>query len=82
MLALSRYKLPPAEISQNVVVKVQDVDRWLLAPRSVLAVGLSVKDSSLYTLGTKQDLLERLYSRNEFNFADSNFINTLDVPSC
>ncbi|KAH0810939.1 hypothetical protein GEV33_011852 [Tenebrio molitor] len=81
MLALSREKLPPAEIGQNVVVKVPDVDRGRLAPRSVVAVVLSVNESSLYKLGTKEGVLERLYSRNEFTFADSNFINSSDVPS-
>jgi hypothetical protein len=81
MLALSREKLPPAEIGQNVVVKVPDVDRRRLAPRSVVAVVLSVNESSLYKLGTKEGVLERLYSRNEFTFADSNFINSSDVPS-
>ncbi|CAH1372693.1 unnamed protein product [Tenebrio molitor] len=54
MLALSREKLPPAEIGQNVVVKVPDVDRRRLAPRSVVAVVLSVNESSLYKLGTKE----------------------------
>nr|CAI5856442.1 unnamed protein product [Callosobruchus analis] len=58
MLALSRVKLPPAEIGQNVVVKVPDVDRARLVPRSVLAVILNVNDSSLYKLGTKEDVLE------------------------
>lgn len=82
MLTLSREKLPPAEIGQNVVVKVPDVDRGRLAPRSVLAVVLNVNESSLYKLGTKDGALERLYSRNEFIFADSNFINLSDVPSC
>nr|CAI5826859.1 unnamed protein product [Callosobruchus analis] len=82
MLALSRDKLPPAEIGQNVIAKVPDIDRRRLAPRNVLAVVLHVNGSSLYRLRTKEGVLERLYSRNEFNFADSNFINTLDVPSC
>ncbi|XP_045471753.1 uncharacterized protein LOC123678661 [Harmonia axyridis] len=82
MLTLSREKIPPAEIGQNVVVKVPDVDRGRLAPRSVLAVVLNVNESSLYKLGTKDGALERLYSRNEFIFADSNFINSSDVPSC
>nr|CAI5828146.1 unnamed protein product [Callosobruchus analis] len=54
MLALSRDKLPPAEIRQYVVVKVPDVNRGRLAPRSVLAVVLSVNDSSLYKLGTTE----------------------------
>nr|CAI5851390.1 unnamed protein product [Callosobruchus analis] len=56
MLALSRDKQPPAEISQYVVVKVPDVDSGRLAPRSVMAVVLSVNDSSLYKLGTKQGM--------------------------
>nr|CAI5862448.1 unnamed protein product [Callosobruchus analis] len=82
MLALSRDKLSPAEICQNFVVQIPDADSGRLAPTSVVAVVLSVNDSSLYKLGIKEDVLERLYSRNEFIFADSNFINTLDVPSC
>nr|CAI5848450.1 unnamed protein product [Callosobruchus analis] len=81
MLALSRDKLPPAQIGQNIVVKVSDVDRGRLAPRSVLAVVLRMNGSSLYMLRTKEGVLERLYSRNESNLADSNFINTLNVPS-
>lgn len=81
MLALSRGKLPSAECGQNVVVKVPDVDRGRLAPRSVLAVVLSVNGSGLYKLGTKEGALERLYSRNEFAFADSNFMKPSDVPS-
>lgn len=54
MLALSRQKLPPAAVGQNVIVKVPDIDRGRLAPRSVLAVVLNVNESGLYELGTKQ----------------------------
>nr|CAI5861660.1 unnamed protein product [Callosobruchus analis] len=82
MLTLCHDKLPPAEVGQNVVVKVPNVDKGRLAPRSVLAVALSINYSILFKLGTKEDVLARLYSRNEFNFADSYFVNTLDVPSC
>ncbi|KAK4875911.1 hypothetical protein RN001_012333 [Aquatica leii] len=81
MLALSQQKLPPIKVSQNVVVKVPDVDRGRLAPRNVLAVVLSVNESGLYKLGTKEGVLERIYSRNEFTFADSNFIAESDILS-
>lgn len=32
-------------------------------------------------MGTKEGVLERLYSHNEFTFADCNFVNLSDVPS-
>ncbi|KAK4879816.1 hypothetical protein RN001_007962 [Aquatica leii] len=81
MLALSQQKLPSIKVGQNVVVKVPDVDRGRLAPRNVLAVVLSVNESGLYKLGTKEGILERIYSRNEFTLADSNFITESDIPS-
>ena len=39
-----------------------------------------LNSSGLYLLGTKEDLLERPYARNEFTAAD-NFIKAHDVPS-
>jgi len=58
------------------VVRVPDLDRGRLAPRNVLAVVIDVSSTGLYLLGTKEDLLERLYARNEFTTADNNFIET------
>ena len=80
MLTLSRQKLPPAEVGQNVLVKVPDVDRGRLAPRNVLDVVLKINENGLYKLGTKEGELERIYSRNEFSLADSSFIDLSDVP--
>ncbi|KAJ8948465.1 hypothetical protein NQ314_008400 [Rhamnusium bicolor] len=71
------------EREENVTsaVKVSDIDRGRLALRNVLAVVLSVNESGLHKLGTKEGALERLYSRNEFTFTDSNFMNPSDVLS-
>ncbi|KAF2895485.1 hypothetical protein ILUMI_10691 [Ignelater luminosus] len=55
MLALSRQKVPPAEVDQNAIVKVPKVDRERLVYRNVLAVVVSVNESGLYQLGTKED---------------------------
>ena len=40
-----------------------------------------LNSSGLYLLGTKEDLLERPYARNEFTAADNSFIKAHDVPS-
>jgi hypothetical protein len=62
------------------VIGVPDLHRGRLAPWNVLAVVVDVSSTGLYLLGTKEDLLERLYDRSEFTTADS-FIEAHDVPS-
>jgi len=81
MVSLSKLRLPAVDIGTNAVVRVPDLDRRRLAPRTVLAVVVDVSSSGLYLLGTKEGLLERLYARNEFTTADNNFIESQDVPS-
>ena len=79
MVSLSNSRLPAVDIGTDVV-RVPDLDRGRLAPRNVLAVVVDVSSSGLYLLGTKEGLLERLYTRSEFTTAD-NFIEAHDVPS-
>lgn len=79
MIALSNSTFPPVSIGANVVVRVPDVDRGRVAPRNVLAVVLGTSDG-LYKLGSKNGILDRLYCRNEFSVADSNFIESDRVP--
>jgi hypothetical protein len=62
------------------VVRVPDLDWGCLAHRNVLAV-VDVNSSGLYLLGTKEGLLEWLYTPNEFTTAENNFIEAHDVPS-
>jgi hypothetical protein len=81
MLKLSNAKLPPIAVGQNVVVRVPDVDRGRLAPRSILAVVIDVNASGMYRLGTKEGNIDRLYARNEITAADSDFITFADVPA-
>ena len=80
MVSLSNSRLSAVDIWTNVVVRVPDLDRGPLAPRNVLAVVVDVNSSGLYLLGTKEDLLERQYARNEFTTADNNFMEAHDVP--
>ena len=80
MVSVSNLRLPAIDIGTSVVVRVPDLHRGRLALRNVLAVVADVNSSGLYLLGTKEDLLERLYSRNAFRTADNNF-KAHDVPS-
>jgi hypothetical protein len=50
---------------KNVVVRVPDVDRGRLAPRSVLAVVVDVNFSDMYEMGTKEGNIDRLYARSD-----------------
>ena len=81
MVSLSpTQRLPAVDIGTNVVVRVPDLDRGRLASRNVLAVVDDVNSSGPYLLGTKEDLLERLYACNAFT-TDDNFIQAHDVSS-
>ena len=81
MVSLSNSRLPAVYIGTNVVVRVPELYRRILAPRNVLTVFVDVSASGLYLLGTKEGLLERLNARNEFTTAENNFIEARDVPS-
>lgn len=61
MLASSWQKLLPFVLGQNVVVKVADISR------DVFPAVSSIAEYSLYNLGTKEQELEKLYGRNDFN---------------
>lgn len=81
MLAQSRHKFPPVDVGDNVLITTPDVDRGRLAPRNILAVVMERADQGLYTLGTKNGNLKKLYSRNEFQLAPSGFLSLAEIPS-
>ena len=65
MLRNSDAKFPPVKLADNVRVRIPDVDRGRVDPRSVLAVAIDVADG-FYNLGTDHGVLKHLYSRSEF----------------
>ena len=42
---------------------------------------MEMNSSGFYKVGTKERVLKRLYARNEFTNANTNFITVADVPS-
>lgn len=79
MLKRTERKLTPVSVGDNVLVNIPDVDRGRLAPRNVMAVVINKNDDS-YTLGTKHGVLDKQFSRNQFQVAPNKFINNIDVP--
>jgi hypothetical protein len=75
MLVKSNKKFKSCRPGQNVLVNIPDVDRSRVSPRNVLAVIITVNDNDLCTLATKEGKLDKLYSRNEFELADSDFLS-------
>lgn len=66
MLDVSNAKYPAATIGDTVRVRVPDVDRARSDGRNILATVIELTASNLYKLGTKQGVLNQLYSRNQF----------------
>ena len=78
MLAVSNTKFPRVDVGTNVRLSIVNVDRERIGPRSVLGPMLRVNNSA--DRAPKKGLLDRMYARNEFSLADSNFTNCSDVP--
>jgi hypothetical protein len=76
MVSLSNSTLPAVDVV-TIVVSVPDIDGGRLAPEVVV----NVNYSCFYLLDTKESLLQRLYIRNEFTNAESNFVDVYDVTS-
>ena len=67
MMATSNKKFKDAIVGQNVTIKVPDVDRGRNCPRNVMGVVLESLDHGLfYRIGVQNGVLEKLFSRNEF----------------
>ena len=67
------------EEGQNVSIRVPDVDRSKLDPRYVHGVVIEAKDS-FYKVGTDLGKIDGLFSANQLNTIQENFLTTTDVP--
>ena len=66
-------------LGQNVRIKIPDIDRAKMDPRSVIAVITDIKDEQFYELGTKLGKLKALYTRNQFTLCKENFLTIEEV---
>lgn len=65
MLSCSAKKFPLVTVGQNVIIKIPEEDRGRAAPRNIMAMVIS-EENGFYKLGTANGVLEKMYTRNEF----------------
>lgn len=80
MRATSDKKFVKPAVGRNVTVKIPDVDRAKLDPKSLIAVVTDVKDGGFFELGTKSGKLNSVYTVNQFKLCTDNFMSVDDVP--
>jgi hypothetical protein len=64
MKATSSKKFQKLTLGQNVRIKMPDIDRAKMDPKSIMAVITDIKDEEFYELGTNLGRLKALYTRN------------------
>lgn len=78
MKIASIKNFPKPTLGQNVKIKVPDIDRSKMDPKSI-AVITDIKDDEFYVFGTKFGKFKSLYTRNQFTFCKENFLNIEEV---
>ena len=73
MRNLSERILTEVEVEKNIFIPIPMADRGKGDPRNLLAVVLSREEHG-YKLGTKSGVLRGLYTRNQFELSDNNFL--------
>jgi hypothetical protein len=66
-------------LGQNVRIKIPDIDRAKMDPKSLIVVITDTKDGEFYELATKLGKLKALYTRNQFNLCKENFLSIEEV---
>jgi len=79
MKATSSKKFQKPTLGQNVRIKIPDIDRAKMDPRSIIAVVTDVKDEEFYELATKLSELKAVYTRNRFTLWKENFLDVEEV---
>ncbi|XP_022177516.1 uncharacterized protein LOC111038638 [Myzus persicae] len=80
MLRSSKQKFTPAKPGDTVRIRVPDVDQGRMDPQNILAVVVAV-DNEFYTLGTKESVLNQLYTRNKFAVCKENILTPEEVAT-
>ena len=73
MRNLSERILTEVEVGKNILIPIPMVDSGKGDPHNLLAVVLSREEHG-YKLGTKSGVLCGLYTRNQFELSDNNFL--------
>ena len=81
MLSETAKRFKPAELGDNVVVPIPEVDRGRTDFRNLPGVITSVGGDGTYTIGTQQGVLKQSYVRSQFIPTNTPLIAATDVPT-
>jgi len=79
MLRTSKQKFQPANVGETVRIRAPDVDRSKMDPQNILAIVLDIVDNDFYKLATKNGVINRLYTTNQFSVCKENLISITAV---
>lgn len=80
MLDASAKKFKSPDVGCNVTVKIPEVDRSKVDPKSMIAVVTAITDEGCYELGTRFGKLNALYTINQFRLCKEAFLRVDEVP--
>jgi hypothetical protein len=79
MKATFSKKFQKPTLGQNVRIKIPDIGRAKINPKSIIAVFLDITDEEFYEPGTKLGKLKALYTRNQFTLCKEHFLSMEEV---
>ena len=79
MKATSSKQFQKPTLGQNVRIKIPDIDRAKMAPRSIITFITDIKEEEFYELGTNLGKLKALYTRNQFTLCKENILSIEEV---
>ncbi len=81
ILYLFRYKkFPPIDVASTVRIAVPTIDRNPGDTRNILAVVLDHTEDDMYKLGTRDGVIDKLYSQSKIAPSGNNFVSIDEVP--
>jgi len=75
MKASFSKKFQKPTLGQNVRIKIPDIERAKMDPRSIIAVITDIKEEEFYEPPTKLGKLKALYTRNKFTLRKEHFLS-------
>lgn len=84
IVCLSTFTFPASVVDSgigtvmfmNIIVPISDVDNVKSSSRNVIGVVLSKNEDNLYQIGTKEGILQKLYSWSEYEVRKMLYILT------
>ena len=81
MLKASNNSLPPARVGDNILLPIEKPDMvTTLGNKNMMGVVVSNNDQ-MYSIGTSYGILEKQFTRNQFQLCPSKFLKIDNLPT-